>query len=224
MAINIIVISLPLLLSFDKKVAFYKKWPATFFAITGIGLFFIIWDVWFTASGVWGFNPIHLLGKNLANLPVEEILFFVTVPYAFMFTYACVKAYFPKIKKATRLPFIFFIILIPVLMVLLILHWPSTYTVVNFGLAVVLLSLALWRRKSWYPYFVVTYLIILVPFLVVNGYLTGMFTEEPVVWYNHSENMDIRIISIPVEDTIYALNLLFMNTVMFEWYQKKFSR
>jgi hypothetical protein len=41
----------PLLLSFDKKVAFYKSWKFLFPAMVLPALFYIIWDCWFTSKG-----------------------------------------------------------------------------------------------------------------------------------------------------------------------------
>lgn len=84
------------LLSFDKKVHFYKKWKFLFPAIGMVGLFFILWDEYFTKVGVWGFNPDYLMGWYVLDLPVEEMLFFFTVPYACVFTYECLKVYLPK--------------------------------------------------------------------------------------------------------------------------------
>jgi lycopene cyclase domain-containing protein len=47
----------PLALSFDKKVAFYKSWKFLFPAVILPALFYIVWDMYFTANGVWQFNP-----------------------------------------------------------------------------------------------------------------------------------------------------------------------
>src|SRR6056300_394436 len=96
--LDAITLFFPLVLSFDQKVAFFKTWRALFPAILIIGIPFLIWDVWFTKMGVWGFNPDYLVGLDIVNLPIEEVLFFVVVPYACTFIYACVKAYFPNLK------------------------------------------------------------------------------------------------------------------------------
>ena len=77
LVLDIASVLFPLALSFDKKVAFYKLWKYLFPAMVISGAFFILWDVLFTAQGVWGFNPKYITGINVFNLPIEEVLFFV---------------------------------------------------------------------------------------------------------------------------------------------------
>jgi lycopene cyclase domain-containing protein len=53
---------------------------------------------------------------------------------------------------------------------------------------------------------------------VVNGLLTSL----PVVIYDNSENLNIRVGSIPVEDFVYCLILLGMNIGLYELLKRKF--
>ena len=60
--------------------------------------------------------------------------------------------------------------------------------------------------------FLISYVIILIPFLLVNGLLTAL----PVVVYNNAENMGVRIYHIPVEDIFYGYLLFMMNVAVYE--------
>jgi lycopene cyclase domain-containing protein len=60
------------------------------------------------------------------------------------------------------------------------------------------------------------YGISLVPFLIVNGALTGAFTEKPVVWYNNTENSGVRLGTIPIEDSVYLLFYLLLIFMVYE--------
>ena len=42
-----------------------------------------------------------------------------------------------------------------------------------------------------------------IPFLFVNGVLTGCCTQEPIVIYNDMQNLPWRLGSIPIDDTLY---------------------
>ena len=60
--------------------------------------------------------------------------------------------------------------------------------------------------------FLISYLIILIPFLIVNGFLTAI----PVVLYNDAENSGIRIYTIPFEDIFYGMLLFLLNVLIYE--------
>jgi lycopene cyclase domain-containing protein len=72
--------------------------------------------------------------------------------------------------------------------------------------------------------FFITFLIILIPFFIVNGILTGSFIENEVVWYNNNENLNIRLFTIPVEDVVYAFNMLFPSLLLIEFFKRKFHK
>ena len=61
----------------------------------------------------------------------------------------------------------------------------------------------------------------LIPFFIVNGILTGSFIENEVVWYNNTENLNIRLFTIPIEDTIYAFTLILLNLFVVESLEAK---
>lgn len=94
-------------------------------------------------------------------------------------------------------------------------------SVACIGCAVLLVVLQVILKVKFLSRFYLAYLFILIPFFIVNGILTGTGLESPVIWYNNEENLGIRLGTIPVEDTIYGMLLLLLNTAIFEWLQKQ---
>lgn len=205
-------ISIPLIYSFHPKLRFHREWGRALPAIAGMMLLFVPWDIWATARGVWGFNAQHLTGVQLLGLPVEEWLFFICIPYACLFTYHCFKVLrFPGLPAAgamwaTRLLFV-----ASVAAAVLWRHQP--YTAPTFALlAGFLLYVQLRPRPERTGLAFITYAILLLPFFVVNGILTGTGLDQPVVWYNEKAIWGQRLATIPVEDVFYGL-LMFLLTV-----------
>lgn len=206
-------LSVPFLFSFHPRLKFYKYWPGFFKGVALMLAIFIPWDIWFTAQGYWGFNPDYLVGRDLFGLPIEEWLFFVCIPYACIFTHHSLRTLAPGFQMGKRASDILYIVLQSVLIVVLWYHYDNWYTFINFGFAILLLAWVYQKDREILRKFWTSYLIILIPFFLVNGALTGGFTIEPVVWYNDTENLGIRLGTIPVEDLIYNLGMLL--TVVF---------
>ena len=222
--INLLSFAGPFLLSFDKKVHFYTHWKTILPGILFVGSGFIAWDIYFTAHGVWGFNPDYLSGITIFNLPLEECLFFFTVPYACLFIYEVVKAYFPKYQPV-RFSYYFSLIFTLIALVLAIYfndNWYTFYALLGAGLINWIVYFGF--TPKWYPFFITAFLITQVPFLIVNGVLTGSVTPEPVVWYSENHIMGPRIFTIPVEDIFYNFFMLFPIVIIHEWLRKKFVR
>ena len=219
--INLLSISIPFVAGFNKRLKFYRNWKYLFPAMLGTMLVFIPWDIYKTAAGVWGFNPKYLLGINIINLPLEEWLFFIAIPYACLFTY---HAFEYLLNKDYLGPYArnLTLVLAVVLVGIAVSVPEKTYTFVTFLAAAVFLLLHYFVIKASYlGRFYVMYFVTLIPFFIVNGALTGSFTPEPVVWYDDSRNLGIRLGTIPVEDTIYGLLMLLMNTTIYEWLRSR---
>ncbi|MCI0448193.1 MAG: lycopene cyclase domain-containing protein [Chlorobi bacterium] len=88
----------PFALSFSKNLDFYK-YPFRLVLSLGIPfILFIAWDIIAAERGHWSFNPDYTIGIKIANLPIEEILFFLIIPFCAVFSWECVK-YFTRGKK-----------------------------------------------------------------------------------------------------------------------------
>jgi lycopene cyclase domain-containing protein len=220
LTIDILTILVPFLASFYPKAPFYKKWKYLFVAILLPAIAFCIWDEIFTVNGVWGFNPRYLSGIYLGNLPLEEVLFFICIPYSCVFTYFALNH---LIKK----DFFYFNqdIISSALAVILIVtgafNLTKAYTATSFLFCGLFIAFHLLKLKSRYiSRFYFSYLIVLLPFFIVNGILTGSFIPDEVVWYNDEENLNVRIGTIPVEDIFYGMLLILLNITIYEWLQQ----
>lgn len=212
---------LPILaLSFDHKVHYYRQWRFLMPAILIVGALFVLWDVFFTAKGVWGFNHAYLLGLFWLGLPVEEWLFFATVPFACVFIYECLNAYFPMDGRP-RWEAVVTHLLILVFLSIGFLFWNHMYTATTFlGAGFFLLFHQLFLDGSYRGRFYRAYLVSCIPFLLVNGVLTGGYTRLPVVIYNPEEYLGLRITSVPADDAAYSFLLILATITFYESFKK----
>ncbi len=217
-------LSIPLAYSFEKRMHFIKWWRSVFLSIGITAVIFLIWDVIFTKNGVWGFNEAYLVGIDLINLPIEEWLFFICIPYACIFTHYAFQYFFPKLRLSDTLTRGITLVILTVLIPVLVLHSGKAYTFVNYLLLVFILVYSLISKERQLGVFYLTFLIILIPFFIVNGILTGSFIEDQVVWYNNAENLGIRMGTIPVEDAGYAFSMIFLSIILIEKFKKVFHR
>jgi lycopene cyclase domain-containing protein len=212
----------PFALSFDKKVNFIRFWKPLSLAIICVAIPFLIWDEIFTQLEVWGFNPIYLMGIYLGHLPLEEILFFFVVPYCCVFIHEVLLAYFINIKLK-RIANLVGLIMLLLSIFMVLFHSTNFYTVSACSLSAIYTLIAIIRKFDWFPSFVFTYLVCLLPFLIVNGILTGSITSEPIVWYSEKHIIGFRILTIPFEDLFYNYSLLFPIIWIFENLKRRFQ-
>lgn len=204
--------AVPLLLSLEKKVFYASQWRWIFPAIALTALYFIGWDVIFTRYGVWGFNATYVLGRHLLFLPIEEVLFFICIPFACLFIYCIVRQLLVPPGNSPRLRQFLFLFSV-VLLVTGVFSYAKIYTAVTcISLALLLLWLLIAQVK-YLGTFTTAYLIQVLPFGIVNGILTAL----PVVTYNEAMNSGWRVYTIPVEDFAYSALLMLMNVALYEW-------
>lgn len=222
--IDFFTILFPFLFSFYSKANFSKKWKHLWVAIAIPAIIFIVWDEAFTEWGVWGFNSRYVTGFSIGTLPIEEILFFICIPYACVFTYEAFN-YLIHRDVLGKYQNLISIVLIATGLATGFLNLEKWYTATTFiGLAAYLTLLQFVWRVTYLGRFYLSYIIVLLPFFIVNGILTGSWIEEPIVWYNNEMNLGIRIGTIPVEDIFYGMLLIAMNVSIFDACEKSLNK
>ena len=215
-------ITVPLIYSiFEKKFHFIQYFKIVFLSILLVAIPFLIWDVLFTKFAIWGFNATYHLPFTILGMPLGEWLFFFCIPYACLFTHEVLKYLTPKFKLSRSVAVIISFLLIFITGILLLFNFGKLYTTINFIFFLGLIFYGLKNHLETLQEYFPSFLVVLIPFLIVNGILTGSFIDEPVVWYNNDENLGFRLFTIPVEDVFYAFNLLFSIQLIFNYLKKK---
>ena len=215
-------IIIPFIFSFHKKINFYKRWPEFIKANILTSIPFLIWDEVFTAYRIWGFNKEHLEGFYLLNLPIEEVLFFIIIPYCCVFTYEVFNKFSLASPRWNNLTHYLSLILGLTIIIIGILSYSKLYTSITFISLGILLLITFFKKLEFMQSFYITYILITASFfIIVNGLLTGSTLETPPVWYNNNENLSIRIWTIPIEDFFYSMLLLLSNIWLFEIFKAR---
>lgn len=200
----------PLFKSFETKIQFYKKWNALFPAILISAVLFISWDIWFTKIGVWKFNPEYVVGWFICGLPAEEWLFFFITPFSCVFIHEVLNYFIKKDVLKSSVKYINTFLALSLITIAIINH-NRIYTLIDFSILGCFLLIHQYVLKSNYlNRFYLTWIVCTIPFLIVNGLITGL----PIVEYNKLHMLNIRIYSIPIEDLFYGmLNILLVISI-----------
>jgi lycopene cyclase domain-containing protein len=202
--LNFLIIAVPAWYTPDKRTAYYRRLPALGFSIAVVSTCYLLWDILVTARGEWSFNSRYLTGVQMLNIPLEEFLFFITVPYSCLFIYEVV-LYATKSSKL-RLPASVVIAVILTLIAASLAFYPQGYTAKALASCAFFLVLAflfdrpLIESKQYWIWLAICY----VPFLIINTVLTAL----PVVEYNGKAIWGLRVGTIPLEDFFYNFAML----------------
>lgn len=211
-------LAVPFAFSFENRIAFYRKWSFYLPGIFLMATFFIIWDSYFTRFGVWSFSPLYTTGHTLFGLPLEEISFFIIIPYCCIFIHESLIYYFPVDRlKPFEKPISISVVVICVLISLF--NPDRAYTFYTAFFCSLFMLILLYLKVNFLSRFYQTYLVSLLPFFIVNGILTAL----PVVIYNDNENLGIRLYTIPVEDSLYAFLMILMSISGAEFFRSRLS-
>ncbi len=223
--INFFTIIICLVASFDKRIQFNQYFGVFLLSCTIVAIPFIAWDIAFTKAGVWWFNTHYTLGVTIANLPMEECLFFYCIPFSCVFTYFCFDKFF-NLSWTNGFNNLIVFVSVIVCAVIALLFPHKIYTFVTALVTIgVLIFLHFVVRKTWIVKASFIYFMLTPGFLIVNGILTGTGLASPIVNYNPPDFLGLRIGSIPIEDAVYGYSLFLLNIYFFNVFkQQKIAR
>ncbi len=172
---------------------------------------YVLWDFIFTKLGIWGFNSRYTAFDEL-DFPVEEIMWFVVIGFCSMFIYHLVWRRFEGLPKM-KMSGVFHGSLLLLFLGIYVVWIDKAYT------SMAAMSCAVVVVISWFgghnlPVFLVAFGWILLPMVLFDGLLTGMFTREALVMYNPEEMAGIRLISIPMEDFLFGFSYLYGTAIL----------
>ncbi len=202
--------------SFDGRIQFNKLFGKFLVSSTIVAIPFIIWDIVFTAKGVWWFDLNYTLGFKIAGLPIEEWLFFYCIPFSCVFTYYCFEKFY-TLALANAFNNVIVFTSVIVLGVVGLLYYERIYTLLTVIVTILTLCyLHFIAQKEWIGKASFVYLVLMPGFFAVNGILTGSLIPSPVVNYNPDDFIGIRMGTIPVEDAVYGYSQFLLNIYFFK--------
>ena len=85
-----VVVTLPLEFAFHARV-WRQPRRLALSRLPALALF-VVWDLWASSSGTWGFNRAYTIGLDLpGGMAVEELSFFVVIPVCGLLTLETVR-------------------------------------------------------------------------------------------------------------------------------------
>jgi lycopene cyclase domain-containing protein len=151
------------------------------------------------------------------GLPIEEIMFFIVVPYSCIFIYENLVHFIGE----KNLFFNKWLYLFPsvIFIILGIIFYRQDYTILAmfscalfFIIATVFYPTILKMRNYWL-YIIISF----VPFIIFNYLLTSLI----VVYYNPNAIWGIRITTIPLEDFFYNFAMLSFYLMAYIYFKNK---
>ena len=210
---NFVVIAGPVVSQFSRQIKHVSRWRLKLLVSGIVMIPYVIWDA-LVAGSHWWFNNAYTLNFRLFGLPIEEWLFFITVPFGCLLVWETLPHTDSWLGRLKSLRYVRTSLYTTLPIGVWIFSTGKQYTglvLFCFGLVALvdtLLRVDLLLRPKTYLYLVIVSVLI----LVFNGYLTA----RPVVLYGEAYQVGYRILTIPLEDIGYGFTLMLFNTMLYE--------
>lgn len=190
---------------FFVHVRFWSRWRGMLRGIVYVSLPFIVWDIYASSAGHWFFNERFTFALRPGGIPVEEMLFFISVPLACMYVWSVIERFADKQIVPTHRARTGLLVAALVLLASTVFVQGRGYThivLVAAAFTCVVLTRHTWlivSRRFW-----VFQVVCLGLFIACNTILTSL----PIITYGDQAILGIRVGTIPIEDFAYNFALL----------------
>ena len=207
-------ISLPVgIISMIRPFSSKRKYLPLIISILIVAPFYIVWDELAVIYGTWSFNGKMVIGLYFFRIPIEEVLFFIVVPFSTLLIYEGLDLQALSKKSGA---WIFIPVLVTGIFFALIglLNLDHSYTAIaSFFVAGTLflsafLDSELIRRARTWAFMVISF----IPFIIFDHILVSL----PVFTYGKDAIIGIRIFQIPMEEYFYVFSLLLLYLLFYD--------
>jgi lycopene cyclase domain-containing protein len=202
-AFNVFVFAGPFLGTLVWLRSFWIQWRQLMLAWLTVSMTWIVLDILSVARGWWGYNQAYFFGPKLGGLPLEEVAFFFTVPFACLVVYWVMQRHVRGgIRRGSAHMMVAAVSV--VLIGIVVGNIQHERTVFDCLLALAVMAFA-WRlghvysRLFWYWNGVVFICCLL---------FDAILTAPPIIIYAEPVMSGWRLGSVPIEDVIYNFSLL----------------
>jgi lycopene cyclase domain-containing protein len=202
---NLLVFLPVLVLSFVTDVKPHRHIRGLLAGYLFVSFPFIVWDIWAVAAGHWSFNDAYVTGPYLFGVPLEEYLFFLTIPFAMIYVWGVVKKFVADRGMAGIVPLLAFGATAGASVWMLVNYWSNGYTRSAAIAALIAVVFAAISRIAYTWRFWTFQFLLLGLFLVFNSILTML----PIITYGPDAIIGFKIGDIPIED--FFFNFAFVN-------------
>lgn len=202
--IDLAALIIALFFSFRPRASFRKEWKWLLPSIGVVAIPTLLVNAQLIRIGAWGYNQDHILGQFVYLLPIEEILYYLCVPYLAMLGYYFCRYYFPgtQLKYSGR---IIAGVSAALCLIIAAAYLDHLFTLISFLGVSIFLAFCFLRRPFWLGHLIISFSVFSIAFILYNSTLGELNLIFPIFKYEAAETMDVFVNNMPIECLPYSL-------------------
>ncbi len=215
--LNLILILIPLGLSFDKRGRVFKDWRAIIPTVLFTGILAVVIKLTFTNYRMVSYDPELFGGIYFYEIPLESVLFCFSVPFAGLIGYNYLNSHFPN-NDLEIYSLAFSHVLMGLSVAVLFFAYTKIYAVVSFSAFLLLLLYIEYVNKYRFMY---RFYRLYVVFFFLYGLAALLFTGIKAPKYNEPQGLEFKLVAIPFENYFLLGALLLCAVYLFELFKRR---